>query len=44
MSNTESYTEWDDYTEQYQAYFDDPSEKVSSTIVFPRILQILGNI
>jgi len=44
MSNTETYTEWDDYTEQYQAYFDDQSEKVSSTTVFPRILQILGNI
>ncbi|WP_414624621.1 class I SAM-dependent methyltransferase [Calothrix sp. CCY 0018] len=44
MSNTETYTEWDDHTEQYQAYFDDPSEKVSSTTVFPKILQILGNI
>lgn len=44
MSNTETYTEWDDRAEQYQAYFDDPSEKVSSTTVFPRILQIIGNI
>ncbi|NJK65845.1 MAG: methyltransferase domain-containing protein [Oscillatoriales cyanobacterium RU_3_3] len=44
MSNTETYTEWDDRAEQYQAYFDDPSEKVSSTTVFPRMLQIIGNI
>ncbi|WP_333150296.1 class I SAM-dependent methyltransferase [Microcoleus sp. B9-D4] len=44
MSNTENYIEWDDYTELYQAYLDDPSEKVLSTTVFPRILQILGKV
>lgn len=37
-------TDWDKDAGKYKAYFDDSSNRVSSKKVFPRILELVGNV
>jgi SAM-dependent methyltransferase len=41
---TNHTNQWDENAEKYQAYFADDDRRTSSTVVFPRILEILGDI